>query len=700
MKRLLETFLKVAVFLTGAVVIFYLLPREGQFKYDYQLNKPWDYGLIVAPFDFPMHKTEQELTAERDTLLSSYYPYYEVDSLAFATFNRELSMTVEKSWRSFAEANRIADTLLLSYKETLENIALTVYNTGIMPLTEIKKLNEAGVDKVVLVRSDYSFLWEVERLLTPRTAYERIVADAEKHYNLYRLDDFIRRIDINNFLHSNLVLNQALSDKTKNELLSSISQTSGMVQAGERIVDTGELVDIETFKKLNSYKRAYEMRLGTSEQRFYLVVGQIALIAVFLTMLYFFLNTYRKEILQDTKDVIFILLNLLLFVALTAVVSRFFVSIELYVIPFAILAVVLHTFFDSRVAIFVNIIAVFICSFYAQNPFDFAILHILGGTVATYSVRHLDRRGQLFRSSLLVFVTYLVVYLSLSLIQEGSFSAIDYLNILFFLGNAVLILFAYPLLFIYEKMFNYLSNVTLIELSDTNHELLLSLSEKAPGTFQHSLMVASLSQEAARALGANVLLTRVGAYFHDVGKMEDPAYFTENQAAGYNPHEFLSPEESAKKVIDHVEAGVRLARKYSIPQPVIDFIRMHHGRGQTKFFMHDYAKSNPKKELDIQMFTYPGPSPMTKETAILMMADAVEAASRSLEAYTDDSISELVERIIETQVEEGNFRYAPISFYEIEQVKETFKKRLKIIYHSRVAYPTKEEMTAKKDKKT
>lgn len=698
MKQSLKIILKLSVFLISAVVIFYLLPREGQFKYEYQLGKPWNYGLIVAPFDFPMYKTDKELSAERDTLLKAYHPHYKVDSTAFLSFNNQLTASFNDSWKKFSEKNHIADSLSSVYKNAIQDITSTVYNSGIMSLTDINQLNDNHVNDIVVIRSDYSFIVAVSDLLTPRSAYERIINMAKNQYRLNRLDDYIQRININNYLYSNLKFDQVLSDKVKNDLLSSVSYTSGMVQTGERIIDKGEVVGELSFKKLESYKKAYEVRLGTSEQRRYLISGQIALIAVFLFMLYFFLSTYRKEILQETKDVLFILLNLLVFVALTAAVSRFFVSLELYVIPFAILAITLHTFFDSRVAIFVNIIAVFVCSFYAENPFDFAILHILAGTVATYSVRNLNRRGQLFRSSLLVFVTYSVVYFALSLIQEGNLESIDYVNFAYFFGNSVLILFTYPLMFIYEKVFNYLSNVTLIELSDTNHELLQELSEKAPGTFQHSLMVATLSQEAAKVLDANVLLTRVGAYFHDIGKMSEPAYFTENQTAHYNPHEFLKPEESAKHVINHVENGVRMARKHSIPQPVIDFIRMHHGRGQTKFFLHEYAQQHPDEKVDTALFSYPGPSPMTKETAILMMADAVEAASRSLDVYSDESIANLVEKIIETQVEEGNFRYSPISFYEIEQVKETFKKRLKIIYHTRVAYPSKEEMAQQLNK--
>lgn len=698
MKKSLSAFLKFLIFIVGGVIIFYLLPREGQFKYEYQLDKPWDYSLIVAPFDYPLIKTEKEIDAEQDALLVNYHPYYEIDSTSFSRFQGQLEKNFDQNWSSFAKKYQLFDTVSAVYKAAILDITSTVYNGGIMSLADINKLSDNGVTDIVVVRSDYSFLSSLEAVLTPRAAYEKIIATSGSQYKLYRLEDIIQGININNYLYSNLIYNQSLSEKTRAELLSRVSITSGMVQAGERIVDKGELVDFDTYKKIDSYRQEYTKRLGTSDQRKFLMIGQVALITVFLSMVFFFFYTYRKEMLQGTKDLVFVMLNLLMFVALTAVVSRFFVSLELYLIPFAILAITLHTFFDSRIAIFVNMITVFICSFYAENPFDFTILHILAGTVATYSLRSLNRRGQIIQTAFWVFMTYSVVYFALSLMQEGSLSGIDYANFGYFAGNSILLLFAYPLMFIYEKLFHYLSNVTLIELSDTNNDLLQELSEKAPGTFQHSLMVASLSQEAAKAIGASALLVKVGAYYHDVGKLEDAAYFTENQAANYNPHEFLKPEESAKRIIGHVENGVRLARKHNLPQPVIDFIRMHHGRGQTKFFLYDFMKKNPDVEADIQLFSYPGPSPMTQETAILMMADAVEASSRSLEIYTDESISELVDRIIDGQMADGNFRYAPITFVDIEKVKESFKKRLKNIYHSRVAYPTKEEVTKELEK--
>lgn len=689
MKQSLKSSLKVLIFLVSAIIIFYLLPREGQFKYEYQQGKPWNYGLIVAPFDFPLQKTDLELSNERDSLLVSYHPYYEIDSVAYANFLDKMNDGFDRSWSKFSQRYTLDDSLSTDYKQALVTITSEVYKGGIMPLSDINALKENDVRAIVVVRSDYSIITPLEKLMTPRSSYEKIISLSKAPNQLREFEALVQDVNLNNYLYSNLVFNSGLSEKVRADLLSSISLTSGMVQTGERLIDKGELVTYDVFIKLESYKKEYTFRLGTSDQRKYLMVGQVLLISVFIFMLYLFLFTYRRETLQDTKDVLFIMLNIVLFVATTAFVDRFFPSVELYVIPFAILAICLHTFFDSRIAIFVNMIAVFISSFYAVNPFDFAILHILSGTVATYSVRNLNRRGQVFRTAALVFLTYSVVYFALSLIQEGSLKSVNYTAFILFLVNAIVLTFSYPLMFAYEKIFKYLSNVTLIELSDTNHELLQDLSENAPGTFQHSLMVANLSQQAAKAIGANALLVKVGAYYHDIGKLGDPSYFTENQAGNYNPHDFLSPEDSAKKIINHVENGVKLARKHSLPQPVIDFIRMHHGRGQTKFFLYQYKKDNP--DGDTEHFSYPGPSPLTKETAILMMADAVEAASRSLEEYTDVSISGLVDKIVDTQLAEGNFKYAPITFVDVETVKEVFKKRLKIIYHSRIAYPEQDK---------
>lgn len=687
MKQSFETFWKFSVFLISGVVIFYLLPRQGQFKYEYQENKPWNHGLVVAPFDFPMLKTDKELKSERDSLLAMYKPYYQVDLSVFSTFKTQLNKNLTKEWPSFQQKYHLDDSLALLYNENIETIAFNIYNNGVMSPSDVNDLLKNKIREIVIVRSDFSMTIAVKDLMTPRAAYEAMMTSSKEVQQLTGLEELLRAVDVNNYLYSNLEYNESLSAKVKEELLTSISLTSGMIQTGERIIDKGEVVGAETFKKLESFKKEYKIRLGTSKQRKYLIVGQVALISVFMFMLFFFFYTYRKDTLQGTKDTIFIFLNIIMFIAMTAVISRFFVSLELYIIPFSILAICLHTFFDSRIAIFVNMITVFICSFYAESPFDFTILHILAGTVATYSVRNLNRRGQVFSTAAMVFVTYSVVYFALSLIQEGNWSAINYVNFIYFAANAVLLLFTYPLMFVYEKVFHYLSNVTLIELSDTNHELLQELSEQAPGTFQHSIMVANLAQQAAKGIGADPLLVKVGAYYHDIGKVIDPTYFTENQAGNYNPHRQLKPEESAKKIINHVEDGVRLARKHNIPQPVIDFIRMHHGRGFTKFFLFEYKKNNPDIEIDDQQFMYPGPSPMTKETAVLMMADSVEAASRSLSEYTEESISNLVDNIIDTQLREGNFKYAPITFIDIETVKEIFKKKLKIIYHTRVAYP-------------
>ncbi len=698
MKQHIQNILKISIFIICAGIIFYLLPREGQFKYEYQMGKPWNYELIVAPFNFPLQKTDSELTAERDTLLLSYHPYYNLDPNAYLGFCSQLSTNYNDVWGKFSKENHIYENHSAKYLDGIKTICKDVYNSGIISLLSIDDMKKSNLQEIVIVRSDYTFKSKVSSIYSPLTAYEKIISLAKENKDLKHLDELIQRLNINNYLFSNLTYNQEVSLRMKEELLSTISVSSGMVQTGERIVDKGQVISMSTFKKLESYKEAYKQHLGTSDQRKYLMFGQITLILVFMLMLYYFFISYRKKILVNTKDIIFILINILIMVALTAAIKHFFPFMELYIVPFSILSVVLCTFFDSRVAIFTNIVTVFICSFFAGNAFNFALLHIFSSIVTTYTIQNLNRRGQLVQAALWVFITYSVMYFSLCLIQQGNLQHIDYAKLGYFFANAVLILFAYPLIFIFEKTFNYLSNVTLIELSDTNHELIQELSEKAPGTFQHSLMVSSLSQEVARALDANILLTRVGAYFHDIGKMDDAACFTENQSGNYNPHTQLKPEESAKRIIAHIENGVKLAKKHSLPQPIIDFITMHHGCGQVKYFLNEYAKQHPGEELDKKLFTYPGPSPMTKETAILMMADSIEAASRSLPEYTEEKITELVNRIINTQLEEGNFRYAPISFYEIDKAKEIFIKRLKIIYHTRVAYPTKEEITENLEK--
>ena len=503
-----------------------------------------------------------------------------------------------------------------------------------------------------------------------------------------------QNIDLNNYLRSNLLLNKDLSQKAKDELLVNISNSSGLVQVGERIVDRGEIVRDYTFKELDSFKKEYERKVGSPEKRVALLTGQTILILLLLGSLLLFLYLYRKDIYDESKSIVFIYLNILFFV-LSASLLHKMPHWAIYILPYAIVPITLRTFFDSRTAIFVNLITVILISFFASNSFVFVLLQLTAGIAGAFSLKTLYKRDQLVKASGVVFLVYSILYVSIHLIQEGEIQNINFYFFAYFAGNSLLLLFAYPLIYFEEKAFGYLSDVSLMELSDTNNDLLRKLSESAPGTFQHSIMVSNLAQEAALRTGANPLLARTGALYHDIGKIANPVFFTENQTAGQSPHDKMGEKESASVIIDHVDGGVKLAYKYNLPEPIIDFIRTHHGLSKTKYFYIKYKEKHPDEEVDETAFSYPGPNPFSKEMAIMMMADAVEASSRSLKSYTDQSINDHVEKIIESQIKDDFFRSAPITFRDIEIIKECFKEKLKNIYHTRIEYPEEK----KRDKK-
>ncbi|MFB6319976.1 HD family phosphohydrolase [Saccharicrinis sp. FJH54] len=684
-----------ALLFMGAVAyILYLFPREGKFRYEYQKGRTWQHNTLIAPFDFPVMKSQKELTAEKDTLLKNHHPYYKVSLSETADIEKQIEKRFDLEWQQYD----LPENKERSYLEAVNKLVDDTYSQGVISYSDFNQLQIDGQEAVVVIGEDFAKTKSIFDLQTSKMAYERIMKAVSGIDSLPRFAEFVTSLDLNQYLASNLDYDKELTTKSKEELLDKISLSSGLIRAGDPIVDRGQRIDDNVFKVLESFRTAYEERLGNSEKREIIILGQGIIITVLLTTFYTFLFFYRIDIFNNNRDITFIIVNILIFITITALFKQF-TTWSLYLIPFAILPVVLRTFFDSRTAIFANVITILLASFFAGNSFEFILLEITVGMAAAFSLKELYNRGQLFRASVIVFLSYCLIYLGLALVQEGSFKqlVLEYKHFLFFVLNGLLMLFAYPLIYIYEKVFGYLSDVTLMELSDTNHPLLRRLSEKAPGTFQHSIMVSNLAQEAAIRIEANPLLARVGALYHDIGKSVQSVYFTENQTGKISPHNSLEPEESAKIVIDHVKEGVKLANKHGLPKMIVDFILTHHGLGKTKFFMIQEAKAHPDKEIDEHKYMYPGPNPFTKETAILMMADSVEAASRSLEEYTDESINNLVEKIIQNQLDEGFFKYAPITFLEIEKVKETFKEKLKNIYHTRIAYP-KEALESQKDK--
>ncbi len=693
------TLYRIIIFLVVSSMVLYLFPREGKFKYEFRKGEPWGYDLLVAPFNFPIYKTERDLSAEKDSLLKSYTPYYEVDTSYYGSLKQQLDARFSSEWNKI----RLKDTTRLDgeeevYATALSNIIKNVYNQGVMSFAEQNRLKINSTHNVVIVTSNYARTIRLDKVLNPRTSYEAIVANVNgEKDNFPYLNEIVSKMDLNNFLRSNLEFNKELSQKAREDILVNISTTSGLVQAGERIVDRGEIVRDDTYKELESFKIEYERKVGSPEQRISLMAGQSILILLLLGSLLLFLKLYRHDIYAESKSVIFIYLNILLFVLLASFLHKM-PYWTIFVLPFAIVPITLRTFFDSRTAIFVNIIMVILVSFFASSSFVFVLLQITAGIAGAFSLKTLYRRDQLFKASGVVFVVYSVMYISIHLIQEGDIKTVDPYYFAYFGANSLLLLFAYPLIYIEEKLFGYLSDVTLMELSDTNNELLRKLSEKAPGTFQHSIMVSNLAQEAAIRTGANPLLARTGALYHDIGKIANPVYFTENQTTGHSPHDNMDEKSSAKMIIDHVEGGVKLAQKYNLPEPIIHFIRTHHGKSQAKFFYIKYKEKHEGEDVDPVDFTYPGPNPFSKEMAIMMMADAVEASSRSLKEYSNETINAHVEKIIESQVKENFFRHAPITFLDIEIIKDCFKEKLKNIYHTRIQYPEEKKPADKEAK--
>ncbi len=686
-KKYFGFYIRTLFFLTTVAFILYIFPREGKFRYEFQKGKPWKHELLVAPFNFPIYKSQNELAAERDSTLKNYKPYYKVVPEALTEVSEKLENRFNTEWDQLQEQDlHPDDTLKASYINAILSLTKGIYDDGIISFSEQNRLTISGTSSIVVVNQEIARPVLLSEAVTPKVAYEKMVAGARELHSLTYIDALIQNMELNNYLKANLEFDKELSEKLKTEMLQNISLTSGLIQTGEKIIDKGEVIFDQKFKILESFKRAYGERIGVSSKRNVVLGGQGLLILVLLATFFLYLFYYRRDIFDNLKDFSFILLNILLFIGLSAVAERIS-FIPIYILPYAMLPIVLRTFFDSRTALFANTITILLASFFADNSFEFILLQLTTGIAATFTLRDLNRRAQLFQASIIVFLVYSLMFLGLGLIQEGDVTLIYYEGFIFFAINGILMLFAYPLIYVYEKAFRYVSNVTLMELANTNHPLLRKLSENAPGTFHHCIQVSNLCQEAAIRIGANPLLAYVGSLYHDIGKSVNSVYFTENQAGQQSPHKNLQPEESAHIIIDHVKEGVKLAQKHGLPNQIINFIKTHHGFGQTKFFLYQYKQSHPEEALPNDKFSYPGPDPFTKETAILMMADSVEASSRSLESYTDETIDAQVEKIIESQLQEGRFKFAPITFAEIEIIKATFKEKLKNIYHTRIAYP-------------
>jgi uncharacterized domain HDIG len=663
---------RLVMFLTAVLVIAYFFPREGKFKYQFQAGKPWKYGLLTASFTFPIYKTDEQVKREQDSLLKDFRPYYKVNLT---------TSDAEKS-RLFNDYNTTLNTKINSaHLKYIENALIHIYTVGVVSANDLNKLQAENITEMRAVEGNMSKERVLSTLFTVKTAYEYIINNAPGFLDKTSLQE----CGLNNYLTENLTYDEKTSERVKKEMISTLSLTSGVVQAGERIIDRGEIISDHTYNILRSLKIEYEQRSGTVQQTSWEIIGEVILISSLFTFMFLYLFLFRYQTFERIRLLFFILLMITGMAIITALNAQYKLF-SIYVVPFAIVPIIVRTFFDSRTALFTHFITVLICSFMAPFPFEFMLLQITVGMTAVSTLKDLTQRSQLVQSSVLTTLTYLLIYLGYALIQEGNWEKLNWHMFIYFLVNGLLLLFAYLLIYIFEKIFGFVSHVTLVELSNINSPFLRKFSEECPGTFHHSLQVSNLAVEAAMRVNANTQLIRTAALYHDIGKMENPVFFTENQT-GVNPHDKLEIEQSVQIIINHVKDGVRLAQKIGLPDQIIDFIYTHHGTSRAKYFYNSFKNKYPDREIDESLFTYPGPNPFTKETAILMMADAVEASTRSITEFTEESLTSMVEKVINNQIQDGLFKNAPITLRDIETIKQLFIEKLQTYYHTRISYP-------------
>ncbi len=672
-----ETLQRILLFVISAFVIVLLLPAEGKFKYEYQKGKPWKHDNLVAPYSFPINKTAEELESETRLVQNATKLYFRFDTtVAGSQIDAFRKATLEKT--TTKGAPKISEKETQRCAEILENI----YAKGIIRLGE--ELENKDAEFVFqLVEDNESRDAKFGEFYTIQAAYneaqENLKGFSEKE------KDFFSDLLANSITH-NIFYDRETTSKILEDEMNAISRDRGMVEEGVRIIAKGDIVDNDKFQKLESLRANYETKGGVNSKFYLIYIGHSIIIGLALLVLYLFLVLFRKQIAVDNLKVTFLLLIILLMVFAARMINNIH-TLSVYIVPFALLPVIVRTFFDTRVALFTHLVTTLIIGYFVPNGYQFVFLQLMAGIVSIFSFVNMQKRVQLFLSAGLIFITYCMAYFAMSVVQEGNITTIDTMYFAWFGISVLLTLFAYPLIFIFEKIFGFVSEATLLELSNTNGKLLRELATKAPGTFQHSLQVANLTESALFQIGGNVLLARTGALYHDIGKMDAPSYFIENQVSGVNPHDELQFDESAHIIINHVLKGIEKAKKANIPDSVIDFIRTHHGTTMVQYFYRNYLKNFPEEEVDKKLFTYPGPIPFSKETAVLMMADSVEAASRSLKSYTSETIDKLVDDIINHQVAENQFVNTDITFRDITQIKKIFKKKLANIYHVRIEYP-------------
>ena len=663
---------KAVLVIASVGFIVWSMPRDSRTYFHVEQGKPWKYADFTAPYDFPIYKSEATIKAERDSVMREYEPYYK--------YKKETEeQMVHKFMYDYSQG---IPGLPADYLFVISNRLHSLYNQGIMEQKDYSELHSDTSRTIRVVNGKEATSVSMQEVYSSKTAYEQLFMDPK----LASQRNILKRCNLNDYIVPNLVYDQERSEASRDDLLSGIALASGLVQKGQKIVDRGEIVTEKTYRIVESFKQENKRRNIEVTQNQISLTGQILYVTILIICFTVYLSLYRIDYFDKPRSILMLYALIVLFSVATALFMRN-TFIHVYILPYAMVPIFIRVFMDSRTAFMTHFTMVLLCAVMLQHPFEFIAVETIAGLVAITSLRELSQRSQLFKTAFIVTAAAMGVNLAFDWMHADALSQIDYSAYNYLMLNGVALLFAYPLLYIIEKAFGFISDITLIELSNTNNTLLRRMSEVAPGTFNHSIQVANLAGEIANKIGADSQLVRTGALYHDIGKLSNPIYFTENQS-GIDPHEMLTDIESAQIIISHVTEGLKMADKYNLPKVIRDFIATHHGQGKAKFFYIRYNNEHPDEPVDDLLFTYPGPNPFTREQACLMMADGIEAASRSLPDYTESTIRGLVERIVDSQVVDGYFRECPITFRDIQYAKTVLIEKLKTVYHTRVSYPT------------
>ena len=658
--------------LVSVVTLIYFLPRESKFGYVYELNKPWHYPQLIASYDFVIYKTDDEVKRERDSVVRQFVPYYRVDSLVA---EKQIA-----ALRKDFYAGKFRGIPVYYLPRLVENLR-QIYARGILDVSDYEGFLKGDSHVLRLIRGQEATTGEVENFFTIRTAYDYLLNRDKDALS----QEALRECNLNDYLAVNVKNDTA---KNRLELQSELSQVSdniGMVQSGQLVIDRGQIVNSEHMRILNSLKKESEQRMDPSRGYWFIFAGQVIFVILLISLLFTYLKLFRRDYFSSPHSVLLLFSFVTVFPIITyLMMAHHFYSV--YLVPYALIPIFVRIFMDSRTSFMAVVTSSLLSALSLHSPFEFVLWQIVTGATVIYSLRELTERSQLLRTVLAVVVVGLVISIGYDLSQGLNGDAFDRSRIVYMIIGGILLLFAYPLMYFVEKLFGFTSSVTLVELTNTNNPILRKMSKVAQGTFNHSMQVSNLAEEVADKIGAKAQLARTGALYHDIGKVLNPAFFTENQS-GVNPHDTISEERSAQIIINHVTDGLRLAEKYHLPQVIKEFIRTHHGTGLVKYFYIQYCNKHVGEPVDEDAFRYPGPNPQTREQAVVMMCDSVEAASRSLKEYTEESITQLVNRIVDSQLAEGHFKECPITFRDIADAKRTLIDSLKTIYHTRISYP-------------